>query len=295
MSHKAQTQNDMCVACGMRPKYVEHGYQHPYCGRTCAKRAQQSGTSTCRLRGCPVAGRTAFVGFCSEYHASEAVRSQQVKGCIQCNDRPATTGNLCPVCDRRSKDEPVLEELDPRGNAFKNLANTTVHKWSSSNGGVKIEKVFKVVNSQATQDRFEANSQKLISAGSMEMLRTYHSSQCICNLGYLDNKICDRPSCGICSILKSSFKSFAFGDQFNTGRYGKGIYSYLNPARADRHSTSCMSSPYRVMISCDVAMTKAAKSWLPQMRVTSLSDEDGVVFVNNPDAIIAKHVILYKY
>jgi len=42
-------------------------------------------------------------------------------------------------------------------------------------------------------------------------------------------------------------------------------------------------------------MAKVAKGWLPQiqMRVTSTSDEDGVVFVNNPDAIIARHVILY--
>jgi len=220
MSYKSQTQNDMCVECGTRPKFVEQGFQHPYCGRTCAKRAQQSNTSTCRLRGCPIAGRATFVGFCSESHAKAAVRSRQVKGCIECNDRPAMTGNLCPVCASRSRAEPVLKELDPWGNAFKNLANTISFNWNPSNS-VKIEKVFKVVNSQAIQDKFETNSQKLMSAGSMEVLRTYHSSQCICNLGHLDSQICDKPSCGICSILKSSFRSFAFGDQFNNGRYAQ--------------------------------------------------------------------------
>jgi len=34
-------------------------------------------------------------------------------------------------------------------------------------------------------------------------------------------------------------------------RFGEGIYSYRNPARADRFSTSCTTSPYRVMIACD--------------------------------------------
>lgn len=34
-------------------------------------------------------------------------------------------------------------------------------------------------------------------------------------------------------------------------RFGEGIYSYRNPACADRFSTSCTTSPYRVMIACD--------------------------------------------
>ena len=34
-------------------------------------------------------------------------------------------------------------------------------------------------------------------------------------------------------------------------RFGEGIYSYRNPACADKFSTSCTTSPYRVMIACD--------------------------------------------
>jgi len=134
----------------------------------------------------------------------------------------------------------------------------------------------------------------LLSANSMpEILRTFHSSQCICDLGYLNSQCCDKPSCGICCILKSSFKSFAFGNTHNDGRHGKGIYSYQNPAHADRHATSCTSSPYRVVIACNVVMSQAKTSWFPQMqRVMSVSDEDGV-FVTDADTIIAQHVILY--
>lgn len=42
-------------------------------------------------------------------------------------------------------------------------------------------------------------------------------------------------------------------------RYGSGIYSYPNPALADEHSTSCTSSPYRVMIACDIVVSANGK------------------------------------
>jgi len=36
--------------------------------------------------------------------------------------------------------------------------------------------------------------------------------------------------------------------------HGNGLYSCTNPSRADRYATSCLSSPYRVMIACDVVL-----------------------------------------
>jgi hypothetical protein len=42
-------------------------------------------------------------------------------------------------------------------------------------------------------------------------------------------------------------------------RYGAGIYSYLNPALADGFSTSCTTSPYRVMIACDAIVPTVGK------------------------------------
>ena len=100
-----------------------------------------------------------------------------------------------------------------------------------------------------------------------EEVRSFHSSQCICDLGHKEPTLCSYKSCGICLIVKSSFKSFAFGATSNIGRcvescwlkwncwwwsrFGDGIYSYRNPAYADQYATSCTSSPYRVMIACD--------------------------------------------
>jgi len=39
--------------------------------------------------------------------------------------------------------------------------------------------------------------------------------------------------------------------------FGDGVYSYRNPALADNFATSCTSSPYRVMIACDVTVEPA--------------------------------------
>ena len=105
-----------------------------------------------------------------------------------------------------------------------------------------------------------------------EKVRSFYSSQCICDLGLYDPRLCSFKSCGICCVVKSFFKSFAFGEPFNKGRwgvgsrhtahyltlsesqirYGNGIYSYESPALADMFATSCTSSPYRVMVACDV-------------------------------------------
>ena len=35
-------------------------------------------------------------------------------------------------------------------------------------------------------------------------------------------------------------------------RFGPGVYSYLEPSLADKHAVSTMSSPYRVMLACEV-------------------------------------------
>jgi len=52
---------------------------------------------------------------------------------------------------------------------------------------------------------------------------------------------------------------FAFDISHDTGSYENGIYTNLNPAEADRFSTSSMSSPYRVMVLCDVIMDKMTR------------------------------------
>lgn len=88
--------------------------------------------------------------------------------------------------------------------------------------------------------------------GNTSQIRTFHGAQCICDLGTADPSLCNWKSCGVCSIIKSSFTAFEFGATSNSGRYGKGIYSYFDPSMADRFATSSISSPYRAILACEV-------------------------------------------
>ena len=100
--------------------------------------------------------------------------------------------------------------------------------------------------------------------GGTKQLHTFHGAQCICDLGVSNLSFCNWKSCGICSIVKSSFTTFEFGAMSNSGRYGKGVYSYFDLSMADRFATSSVSSPYRAMLACEVnvpaANSNASKS-----------------------------------
>lgn len=52
-------------------------------------------------------------------------------------------------------------------------------------------------------------------------MTTFHSSQCICDLGTRPNQQpCEYPSCGICCVIRSNFTKFIFGETRNVGRFG---------------------------------------------------------------------------
>jgi len=97
-------------------------------------------------------------------------------------------------------------------------------------------------------------------------------------------------------------------------RFGPGVYSYLEPSLADRHAVSTTSSPYRVMLACEVnllsSQVKPPKlSGIVQSvsysthflmlksctDVTNLQHEDGpLIFVSGAEAITPKYLILYS-
>jgi hypothetical protein len=86
-------------------------------------------------------------------------------------------------------------------------------------------------------------------------------------------------------------------------RSGTGIYSYQDPAKADRFSTSCTTSPYRVMIACDVTVEAGLSPVSPVSRFrpskanfTHLSYRKSggdPIFVSSPDAIVPAYIIMY--
>jgi len=168
-----------------------------------------------------------------------------------------------------------------------------VQEWKGI-GKVEVHKVYEIFLPRDVYAAREAYRMNLEALGDAAKIRTFHGAQCICDLGVTDSNPCNWKSCGICSIVKSSFTAFEFGVASNHGRYGKGIYSYFDPSMADRFATSSVTSPYRVMLACEVnvpaANSNASKS---PMVVKSLEDEDRI-FVSSAEAISPRFVILYS-
>ncbi|KAJ7687676.1 hypothetical protein B0H14DRAFT_3101370 [Mycena olivaceomarginata] len=279
---KAQTptQNDMCEVnlpiiciqqCGQKPKFIEPGgSRHPYCSRSCAKHAQGASPSACALRGCRATGQASLCQLLLRQPMGGELTGRalgQWKDAIPCHDHPrASASDLCIACDRKMLG-PRLKELS--------VGSASFHGWSVNSSGTRrtlrrprIDKVYQVSVPRNIRDRHTRTGN---TAPILE-IRVFHSAQCICDMGTKTPALCSFKSCGICCIVKSSFNEFAFGEKFNTGRV----------RLADVHATSATSTPYRVMIACDVAIESDFE----------VPDEESL-FVPCADAIVPAFIIMY--
>ncbi|KAG2111733.1 hypothetical protein DEU56DRAFT_919961 [Suillus clintonianus] len=279
---------NMCEACGNKPKYVDpSGMQHSYCGRSCARTMVGKAASECSLKGCSNPGN-AFNGFCSVDHAKQGSAVSPPSASPGPKTQPQThnhngTGRTKP---KPPLDIVHLSEIPSSTTVWREFVREWNSKWLSQEGSALVEKLYEISYPTSISDAQDKYLQGTQATGQARILRTFHASQCICDMGTKGPMLCKWNSCGICNVVGSAFKGVAFGVQYNTGRQGKGLYSSRNPASADRLATSCLSSPYRVVIACDVV--------LPQNldKSTSVVAGDRVV-VRVSEAIIPRFVVMY--
>ncbi|KAJ4480118.1 hypothetical protein J3R30DRAFT_3701465 [Lentinula aciculospora] len=315
----SQIQRDMCEVCGKKPKFVERGHKHPYCSRTCAGKTQTSpspsgGTGkspnssptatmpltvstttskTCLLSGCHYVA--VFQGFCDPEHAVEAVNLGQVEGCDMCHDQPVSVNSrpsrsssarkLCVGCDRALRGGAQLRELGSRDGKFQHVRKHFIAEWNARNEGLPtVDKVYQVIVPREQLSRSAAYRKTLANP---HEIRTYYASLMLCDLGTKGPFLCERKGCGVCSVVRSSFKTFAFEEEQEQGskddRFGPGIYTFVNPKLADTEATTSTASPYRVMVACDVLVDAGQE----------ISADDSV-FVASSDAINAAYVVMYS-
>ncbi|TRM64454.1 hypothetical protein BD626DRAFT_252831 [Schizophyllum amplum] len=269
----------LCEVCGKRPKFTENGTQYPYCSRTCASK-QGLNPSACALSSCGATGRTAFGGYCSEQHAAEAVQVGEAQACTTCMRLPRAVADLCTACNRlQDPNTARLLEVAPGSTDFVNLDAHFGSEWGGAGSIPLVQKVYRVV---LPADAMRGYHDYQSSRPHEQRIRTFFAQQCICDLGTKSPVLCDFKSCGICMSIKSCFRTFAFGSKYLEGRHEKGIFTYRNPAMADKDATSCTSSPYRVMIACD-----AVADW---------SLEKGsvdAIHLPYPEAMVPAYVIMY--
>jgi len=285
-------QRDMCEVCGKRTKYVESsGFVHPYCGRTCA-RAQQA---KCKLPYCNATARSTFSGYCGPAHARDAVQQGHAAPCIECRKQPQAIGDLCLGCNSATakSNEPRLKELDLRDPQADSLMTHFYHQWQGP-GPVNIGKIFEIRLPRNMTKARDAYSSELTALGPPRQVGTFHSTQCICDIGTNNVRFCAWSSCGICAIIRSGFTAFEFGMKSNTGRFGPGVYSYVDPSLADRHAVSTTSSPYRVMLACEVNLLPPQVQPPKFSRIVQSHEEGPSVYVSGAEAIVPKYLILYS-
>ncbi|KAJ3714950.1 hypothetical protein DFJ43DRAFT_1213613 [Lentinula guzmanii] len=314
----SQIQRDMCEVgnnillgfmnkvCGKKPKFVERGHKHPYCSRTCAGKTSggigkassptttthltvNTASNTCLLTGCNY--DAVFQGFCDPVHAMEAVKLGQIDGCDKCHDQPvstnarpsrgSSTGKLCAGCDRALRGGTQLKELGSRDSKFREVRKQLIGKWNTRNEGLPtVDKIYQVLVPRDQLSRYASYRKTLTNS---REIRTYHASLMLCDLGTKGPCLCERKGCGICSVVRSSFKTFAFEEEYEQGRFGQGIYTFVNPGLADKEATTSTTSPYRVMIACDVVVS--AEQEVP---------DDDSVFVASSDAINSAYIVMYS-
>ncbi|THH08917.1 hypothetical protein EW145_g2387 [Phellinidium pouzarii] len=199
---------------------------------------------------------------------------------------PQTSGDMCIAC-QRSQGSTALKELRSNDPNYRSVISTFVDNWQAAGQAPRVQKILEVNLSRKGRNGYEAYRKYLERRAPPSEFSTFHSSQCVCDLGTKPSQqLCEYPSCGLCSAVRSNFTKFAFEAPHNVGSYGPGVYSYTNSARADKHATSCTTSPYRAMILCSVLIGK------PPTKKSVVEGE--TVAVVDAEAIIPTHIILYS-
>ncbi|KAF8835953.1 hypothetical protein BDN67DRAFT_984274 [Paxillus ammoniavirescens] len=281
---------NLCQVCGIKPNYVDAtGVTHAFCGKICARTYAQGAAavkpSVCNIVSCNEPESPSFQGFCSVEHAKLGVTSGIVPGCVRCKTVPQTNGKMCENCAQMPPDEPQTWNIKRSGTVWREFEREWKNRWESGEAAT-IEGLFEISYPSDVAANKDAFRESLEFAGGVRLLRTFHASQCICDMGTRGAVLCSWRSCGICNIVKSAFKGVAFGASHNKGRHGNGLYSFLDPSAADRFATSCLSSPYRVMIASDVVVPKNPS------KNNSVLMEDQVV-VRDSGAITPRFIVMY--
>ncbi|KAL0574139.1 hypothetical protein V5O48_007802 [Marasmius crinis-equi] len=174
--NRPRTPNNLCENCHAKPKFVENGYQHPYCGRSCARSGVGEKPMACILDGCQNTGKRDFSYYCSKEHAKEAVRKDKVPACQGCKVYPQYQSVFCNECLHDTDTHPALplKELNPNDTAFKQVRDEFRSAWKSKGDTAPtVEKIYEIPVARQTKARQKKFSKTISNPGET---RTYFSS-----------------------------------------------------------------------------------------------------------------------
>jgi hypothetical protein len=199
---------------------------------------------------------------------------------------------LCEICTAHQDHFTYLEEVPLKGDLFK-AVRSYIDQDRKSSAFIEVERILEVHPAKIAKAAFETARQRLAINGAVQTLNGYFTDLAICNIGSPSLDLCKNKTCGICSVLKSSFKVFAFGANSQDGPSGNGIYISKTAALADPAATSSTSTPYRVLICCEILSGRErSRMSLSGSRPTILETDAGWFF-KDAALCMPKFVVLY--
>ncbi|KAI5116799.1 hypothetical protein M0805_001801 [Coniferiporia weirii] len=172
LSQASQTQH-LCLVCKARPRYNDGKKTHQYCSKRCAAMAPTKPAlpnpkgPICSVSGCQ---KTVYVGssavnglskFCSLKH-----KRLIEEACLWCKNNIKKQGQFCSrACIQGAQSaSPSLLEVPEEHSTFKSVAKQFKASWrNSATTCPTVRKVYKIITSQASLDKYEAY-RKLVEA-----------------------------------------------------------------------------------------------------------------------------------
>ncbi|KAG1746928.1 hypothetical protein EDB19DRAFT_1894129 [Suillus lakei] len=201
----------MCDYCQRASRYNDGDITHPYCGKTCAKKAKNAG----------------FDGV--------GVTSPDTRACLLCKRRSQSKRyrHYCSsqCLQKAEQDAPQLLEIPSYHDDYTNVENQFYASWRST-GTVcpTVQHIYKIVVPSNISKRYENYRSVLFQSAEVESRghfagqrsfngktmtkgnenRRWHGTKRDCNLGDPGNSgLCSSTSCALCSIIKDGFKACA--------------------------------------------------------------------------------------
>jgi len=313
-----------CDFCHSKPKFVEGGKTHPYCGKTCAGKAkakagvQHPQGGGCAIPGCPKAPFVDATGKASPY-CGVTHKELAKNACLMCRKAPRNGHH--PWCGRTcgakaESQATLLLEVPNIHTTFKDVEAQFKASWRNpSSPPPEVKNIYKVVESSASRanyDKYRASVEargnfvaKGRSAGNE--CRRWHGTVRECHVGEPgQGQLCGSATCRLCTIMKTSFILSAAGKNYATLRFGAGIYTSSTSATSNGYSRNTQASPVKALLLNKVVVGRCLKDGTSNTGLTAApagydsvvatanawgGDDELIVYSN--DAVRPSYLIMY--
>lgn len=313
----------LCEMCKQRPKRVDNGTTHPYCGKACARVAAFASLSQnlqCKIRSCTQARHTDANGssrYCSKSHV--ALGSDV---CLQCRSKKRQDN--VAFCTTACKNDalansPLLLKVPRDHSIFQSVVEQFNQSWRhpTPNGLPTVRKVYSVLAPAATTARYQGYKVSVEARGQHASPtraagnenRRWHGTFRECRLGDKGHtQFCHSPACSLCCILKSSFDLSMYKKNTKWGRFGAGIYTSSTSSKANDYSrNSPQSSNLKALLLSKVVVGKGCKMKHDNPTLTAppagfdsvlaevggtLNYDEVIVYTN--DAVRPAYLVMYE-